>query len=305
MARFFDIVIHLLVLVLLPPLVLGIVNKTKAWFGGRVGPPLTQVYSDVFKLMRKDLTLSRTTTWVFLMGPAVSLTTVLLAGLLIPFGMHAAPVSFTGDVILAAYLLALGRFFTASAALDTGSSFEGMGAAREVTFSSFAEPALFLGFAVLARLTESLSLSHMLAAPTSTGSVASIGIIALLVVAWFAVLLSENSRIPVDDPNTHLELTMIHEVMVLDHSGPAFGMIVYSAAVKLFVMSVLVVDLIVPKTGLGSPFDWLVFLVAMAAIGIAIGIVESSIARLRMVTVPKLLVSACLLAAFGASLLLR
>lgn len=300
-----QLAVHIAILVVLPPLLPGVVNKTKAWFAGRKGLPVTQVYRDLFKLMRKDMALSKTTTWVFLAGPAVSLATVLLTGLMIPFGAHIAPVSFAGDAILAAYLLGLGRFFTASAALDTGSAFEGMGAAREVTFSSLAEPALFLGFAVLARLTESLSLSHMLAFPAASHPAASAGIVALLVVAWFVVLLSENSRIPVDDPNTHLELTMIHEVMVLDHSGPALGMIEYGAAVKLFIMSALVVDLAVPTTSYGAGFDWAVFLAGILAIGVAIGAVESSIARLRLVTVPKLLVSACLLAAFGASLLLR
>jgi formate hydrogenlyase subunit 4 len=289
----------------MPPLLLGIINKTKAWFAGRVGPPITQTYFDLFKLIRKEMVLSRTTTWVFLAGPAVSLATAVLAGLLIPFGSHAAPLSFAGDMILAAYLLALGRFFTASAALDTGSAFEGMGAAREVTFSSLAEPALFLGFAVLARLTGSLSLTHMLASPMSMESAASVGIVILIAAAWFAVLLSENSRIPVDDPNTHLELTMIHEVMVLDHSGPAFGMIVYGGAVKLFIMSATVIDLLTPVSVFGAAFDWLVFLAGVLVIGVAVGVVESSIARLRLVTVPKMLVSACLLAAFAAALLLR
>src|SRR5262249_19823030 len=142
-----------------------------------------------------------------------------------------APISFTGDLILLAYLLGLGRFFTAAAALDTGSAFEGMGAAREVTYACLAEPAFFLGLLALAKLSGALQLATMLGtslAPhwMTAGVSASL---ALVLLSWFIVLLVENCRIPFDDPNTHLELTMIHEVMVLDHSGPAFGMILYGA----------------------------------------------------------------------------
>src|SRR5581483_11951894 len=150
------------------------------------------------------------------------------AVLLVPLANSSAPISFTGDLILLAYLLGLGRFFTASAAMDTGSAFEGMGAAREVTFACLAEPALFLGLLVLTRLSGSLRLAGLLGGPLASHWVTSAASLALVLLSWFIVLLVENCRIPFDDPNTHLELTMIHEVMVLDHSGPAFGMILYS-----------------------------------------------------------------------------
>ncbi len=126
-------------------------------------------------------------------------------------------------MILLAYLLGLGRFFTASAALDTGSAFEGMGAAREVTFACLAEPAFFLGLLVLAKLSGSLQLADMLGSSLGGHWLTAGASLALVLLSWFIVLLAENCRIPFDDPNTHLELTMIHEVMVLDHSGPAFG----------------------------------------------------------------------------------
>src|SRR5947207_4914564 len=144
--------IHILLALTLPPLRLGVIAKTKAVFAGRVGPPLLQPYYDLVKLFRKGSVQSTTTTWVFRAGPVVGLVTAALAVLLIPLADSRAPVSFTGDPILFAYLLGLGRFFTASAALDTGSPFEGMGAAREVTFACLAEPALFLGLLVLNRL---------------------------------------------------------------------------------------------------------------------------------------------------------
>src|SRR5262249_1998771 len=148
----------------------------------------------------------------------------------VPLGGARGPLSFPGDMIFLAYLLALGRFFTTAAALDTGSAFEGMGAAREVTFACLAEPAFFLGLLVLARLSGSLELSGMLGGSLTAHWLTHGASLALVLFSWFIVLLAENSRIPFDDPNTHLELTMIHEVMVLDHSGPAFGMILYGAA---------------------------------------------------------------------------
>src|SRR5436305_10738935 len=224
--------IHVLLALALPPLLLGVIAKTKALFAGRVGPPLLQPYYDLIKLFQKGSVFSTTTTWVFLAGPVVGLVTAGIAVLLIPLATATAPISFTGDLILLAYLLGLGRFFTASAALDTGSAFEGMGAAREVTFACLAEPALFLGLLVLAKLTGSLQLSGMLGASLSSHWLTAGASLALVLLSWFIVLLVENCRIPFDDPNTHLELTMIHEVRVLAHSGPACVMIIYGAALR-------------------------------------------------------------------------
>jgi formate hydrogenlyase subunit 4 len=293
-------VVHFTLLLALPPLLLGVINKTKAWFGGRRGPPLLQAYYDLARLFRKDMVLSRTTTWVFRAGPVVTFCAVLLAGSLLPFGSFDAPVGFTGDLVLFAYLLALGRFFTAAAALDTGSAFEGMGAAREVSFACLAEAALFMGLVVLVRFSGALSLTPMLHAPALA---APHGLPAaalfLVAVALFVVLLAENARVPVDDPNTHLELTMIHEVMVLDHSGPLFGLVLYGAAVKLFLLSALLLHLVLPFA-LGDPLlDGLLFVGGMGAIAVAIGVVESVMARLRLHYVPSLLIAAGVLCAFG------
>src|SRR6266568_4813532 len=238
--------IHVLLAIGLPPLLLGVIAKTKALFAGRVGPPVLQPYYDLIKLFQKGSVFSTTTTWVFRAGPVVGLVTAALAALLIPLSGSIAPVTFPGDLILLAYLLGLGRFFTASAALDTGSAFEGMGAAREVTFACLAEPAFFLGLLVLAKLSGTLHLAGMLGSSLGSHWPTAGASLALLLLSWFIVLLVENSRIPFDDPNTHLELTMIHEVMVLDHSGPALGMILYGAAMKLFVFGALVLGVLVP-----------------------------------------------------------
>ena len=297
--------VHVLLALLLPPVLLGVIGKTKAAFAGRVGPPVLQPYYDLIKLFRKGSVFSTTTTWVFRAGPVVGLATTLLATLLVPLSADDAPVSFTGDMIFLAYLFGLGRFFTAAAALDTGSPFEGMGAAREVTFSCLTEPALFLGLLVTAKVTGSLRLTDMLGATLASGWTAAGASLALVLMSWFIVLLAENSRIPFDDPNTHLELTMIHEVMVLDHSGPALGMILYGAAVKLFVFGALVVRLALPFST-GSPWlDRGVFVAGMLMLAVLIGMVESLMARLRLVHVPNLLVAACLLSGFGIILLVR
>jgi len=305
METFFRDAVHILLALSLPPLLLGIIAKTKALFGGRVGPPVLQPYYDLIKLFQKGSVFSTTTTWVFRAGPVVGLVTAVIAVLMIPLASSTAPLSFTGDFVLLAYLLGLGRFFTASAALDTGSPFEGMGAAREVTFACLAEPAFFLGMLVLAKLSGSLKLADMLSGSLASHWTTAGAPLALVLLSWFIILLAENSRIPVDDPNTHLELTMIHEVMVLDHSGPAFGMILYGAALKLFVFGALVVRLTFPPTG-GSPWlDWPIFVGAMLLVALMIGVVESIMARLRMTHVPILLVAACLLSGFGIVLLVR
>jgi formate hydrogenlyase subunit 4 len=208
-------------------------------------------------------------------------------------------------LVLFAYLFGLGRFFTLLAALDTGSSFEGMGSAREATFACLAEPALFLGLVVLAKCTASLSLSTMLtSAPSETWRGLSAPLL-LVVVSLFVVVLAENSRIPVDDPNTHLELTMIHEVMVLDHSGPPFAAILYGASVKLFVLGVIVVRTALPfRTG-SIWGNWSLFMLAMIGYAVVIGVVESTMARLRLRRVTNLLIAACLLSGFGLILLAR
>ena len=297
--------LHLFLLLLFAPLLQGVITKTKALFAGRVGAPLLQPYYDLTRLWRKECVFSRTTSWVFRAGPVIGLAVPLLASLLIPFGALPAPVSFEGDLILFVYLFGLARFFTAAAALDTGSSFEGMGAAREVSFSCLAEPTVFFALIVLARLSGGLSLNTLLGVHliSSWGSAAaSLG---LILVCLLVVLLAENSRIPFDDPNTHLELTMIHEVMVLDHSGPAFGMILYGAALKLMVLGALVVRLALPwQTGHWA-LDALLFMGGELLLAVLIGVLESIMARLRLVRIPQILVGTTVISAFALVLVLR
>jgi formate hydrogenlyase subunit 4 len=298
-------ILHLLLLFLLSPLLLGVVAKTKAFFGGRTGAPFLQLYYDLAKLFRKGFVFSDTTTWVFRAGPTVGLAVPILAALLIPFGGLAPPVSFSGDLILFVYLFGLSRFFTVASALDTGSSFEGMGAAREVTFSCLAEPTVFFAFIVLARLSGSLSLGGMFGQNLREGWTMGGSALGLILVCLFVILLVEYCRIPFDDPNTHLELTMIHEVMVLDHSGPAFGMILYGAAMKLFVLGALVVRLALPWQTGSLPGDVALFIGGMLLLAVLIGVVESVMARLRLVRVPQMLIGTTLISIFALVLVLR
>jgi formate hydrogenlyase subunit 4 len=238
-------------------------------------------------------------------GPAVAVVTSALASLLVPFGERVAPFSFAGDLILFAYLFGLGRFFTIAAALDTGSSFEGMGGAREATFSALAEPALLLALLVLVMLRGSFTLSGLVAGASPVEWATVIAPVALAVLSLFVVLLAENSRIPFDDPATHLELTMVHEVMLLDHSGPLLGVALWGAAQKLFVQGALLVRILVPLPDSSAALRWAVFFAAMLALGVLIGLVESTMARLRLRQIPMLLTAASLLSAFGIVLLVR
>jgi formate hydrogenlyase subunit 4 len=298
------LVAHVALLVALPPLLLGVINKTKALFAGRRGPSVWQPYFDLHKLLRKEVALSATTTWVFVLAPAVALATAVMAGLLVPLGSFGAPVAFAGDFVFFAYLFALARFFGAAAALDTGSPFEGMGAAREVGFAWLTEPALFFAFLALARLSGSLSLGGMLRA-TEGAWLERTAPFVLIAAGVLIVLVAECSRMPVDDPNTHLELTMIHEVMVLDHSGPLLGLVEYGAAVKLFVLEALLLHVLAPTAPVKGWPGLALFVVGLGGIAAGIGIVESTMARLRLLHVPTLLIAAVLSCGFAFLLLSR
>lgn len=296
---------HFLLLFGLPPLLLGVIGKTKALFGGRQGPPFLQLYYDLWRLFRKGMVISRTTTWLFRSGPVLGLTAPIVASLFIPFGAVGAPLGFDGDLIFVIYLFALSRFCTATAALDTGSAFEGMGAAREVTYACLAEPALFFVLIVLVRLSGSFSLGGLFGPHLLAGWQTAAPSLVLVLFCLFIVVLVENCRIPFDDPATHLELTMIHEVMVLDHSGPDLGMILYGAAMKLLVLGGMLVGVALPFSLGNQALDAVVFALGMVVLAVVIGVVESVMARLQLLKIPQLLIGTSLLSFFSLILLLR
>jgi formate hydrogenlyase subunit 4 len=202
-------------------------------------------------------------------------------------------------------LLALGRFVLVLAALDTGSSFEGMGASREVTVAAFAEPALYLCFTVLVLATGDVSLAGMLGQPLAAAWSAAAPSLVLAGASLFIIMLAETCRVPVDDPLTHLELTMIHEVMILDHSGPDLALVLYAGSLKMALFASLIVGVVVPRANLPAPLALVVLVTGLVVVAVMIGVVESVMARLRMTRVPQLLVAASALAGFGLILLLR
>ena len=287
-----DTLARLAVWLLLAPLVPGIINKVKAWVAGRRGPPVLQLYFDLARLWRKGVVLSTTVSPGHLIGPAVAWVALVGAALLVPLGPAAASLAFHGDALLFVYLLAVSRFCLALAALDTGSAFEGMGAAREVSYAVLAEAAILAALLTLALQSGSVSLASMLVPSAGPGA-------ALLAVGLFAVLLAENCRVPFDDPNTHLELTMIHEVMVLDHSGPPLAAILHGAALKLLIFSVLLAEAVLPIGELPPLLAAATVAAAVLVVAVAVGLVESLMARLAFRRVPLLLTTAFLFCLFA------
>lgn len=290
---------------LLSPFLFGVIHRTKAFFAGRRGAPLLQVYCDLWKLLQKGAVYSVTTTPLFRLGPMMLLGSMLLIFLFVPLGRAPAVVSFEGDFILVVALLALGRFFMILAALDTGSSFEGMGASREAQFSVFTEAAFILSLLVCSIQAQSFSLTKMVGVLPISQWWPIADVRFLSAAGLLCVFLAENARIPVDDPNTHLELTMIHEVMVLDHGGVDLAAVIYADALKLWFFGGLLIHLLLPLN-LRSFWTGEAFLIAgMLALAVLVGIIESTVARFRLRRVPHLLMGACACAVLALVLVLR
>ncbi len=281
---------------ILCPILPGIINKVKAFFAGRKGPSIFQLYYDLFKLLKKGSVISNTSGGLLKLAPCVSLAAIAVAALLLPLGIVNSPLSFEGDIIVFFYLLGTARLLTVWGALDTGSSFEGMGASREMQFSALAEAAIFGIIGCIAALTRKCDLT-MLPATAFSGSISAVAIL-LCALAFFIVLLMENCRVPADDPNTHLELTMIHEAMILDYAGPDLALILYGASLKLWLFASFFVILLFPAIQVGLLTSSLLFIGGIIATVVAVGIIESCMARYRFIKVPQMLIGA-----FGLSLI--
>ena len=297
--------VTLLSVLFLAPALPGIATRTKSLLTGRRGAPVLQLYADLAKLLRKGVVYSRTVTIVFRAAPVVLTASVLVAALLLPLDGRAPIFGFTGDLVAFAGLLGLGRMALVLAGLDTGSSFEGMGTSREVTVAVFAEPALLLSFTVLVLATDSLSLGGMLGLPLAAAWPSVAPSLVLAGASLFMLLLAENARVPIDDPATHLELTMIHEVIILDHSGPDLALILFASAIKFALFSALIVGVLVPLARFDPWVSVGLLVGGLAVVAALVGIVEAVMARLRMDRIPQFLVAASALAGFGVILLLR
>ena len=283
--------IQILLALLLSPLLFGVIAKIKAFFAGRRGPRLLQTYYDLDKLLRKGCVYSQSTTWIFRLAPSVGLAATVGALLLMPLGFVAAPTGFPGDFLLLIYLFGLGRLLTVLSALDSASSFEGMGSSREIQFSIPSEAAFFGVLCLLCIRTGKLDLAGMLYGSGAACTLAGVPLL-LAAAAFYLVLLAECCRVPVDDPETHLELTMIHEAMILDNSGPDLALIHYAAGLKLWILAAFLINLLLPGK---TQFDWLdgvYYPLLVLAAAVAVGITESIMARYRFRKVPRLLAGA-------------
>jgi len=276
------------------PLLRGVIKKMKAAFQARQGPPLLQGYYDLGKLLRKEPVRSETASWVFVAGPRVYFATAVAVTMLIPVLFAGAPLEEAGGILVLVGLLALGRFALAIASLDTGSPFGGMGASREMTVAALAEPALMLGLFSVALWGGSTSLGE-LARATSVRGPSGHPSELLAAAALFIVLLAEAGRVPVDNPATHLELTMIHEAMVLEYSGPDLALVEWASALKELVFMTLLVNLFLPL-GLAASADPAAVAVSGAlyvgkilVLAVAVTLVESTNAKLRFFRVPELM----------------
>jgi formate hydrogenlyase subunit 4 len=291
--------IHIGTVLAMPVLMIGLVNRSKSWWAGRRGPRLLQSGWDLLRLLRKQPVFSTAVTPLFRAGPWVVLAATLLAALIAPILGPLAPLQFSHDFIVFAYTLGLARLFLMLSAMDVGSSFEGMGAAREAAFTTFIEPALFLLIGAAGVATGQTSFAGLIGLWHESAGFPWLAAPAVAVL--FVLLQAEASRVPVDDPMTHLELTMVHEVMILDHSGPELAALQYAGALKVAVYAGLIAALLNPFDPLTqSALCVLASLAIMAAVALAVGCVESLTARLRLRLVPAYL----MLATAGAALCL-
>lgn len=298
---------HVVMLLTLPILMVGLVNRTKALWAGRKGPGLLQSLWDLLRLCAKRPVLSSVSTPLFRAGAWVMLLSTLAAALMAPIVGNFAPLQFEHDFILFAYTLGLGRIFLMLSAMDVGSSFEGMGAAREASFTAYVEPALFLLIGTACVLTQQTAFAGLLGQMQHSAPFA--WLVAPLVLVLFVLLQAEAARVPVDDPLTHLELTMVHEVMILDHSGPELAAMQYAAALKMTIYAGLIAALLNPVDVARAPAGALfASLCLMCAVAVTVGCVESLVPRLALRRVPRYLLSASALAGVclgGALWLLR
>ncbi len=291
-----------LLLLVLAPGVHGLIKALKARLQTRQGPPVLQGYLDLAKWLRKQSVYSENASWVSRVAPMLSFAAILCAGLLVTTVVAQAPLALSGDLIAVVYLFALARFATALGGLDAGGAFGGMGSSREMAIAALAEPVLLLGSFILVVHAHSTSLSGVVAAAPGLDNAASL----LAFCALFVVVIAETGRIPVDNPDTHLELTMVHEGMILEAAGPGLALYHWGAMVKQLLLLSLLADLFAPwgiaSTGDGAAAiarSALLYLLKLDVLAAALAITETGMAKLRIFRVPDLLGTAFALALLG------
>ncbi len=289
------VILQVFIIIALAPLLSGIIKKIKAFFQLRKGPGVFQPYYDIAKLLQKDSVVSQNVSWLFHAAPIISFAAVLTAGLLIPIFITELPFGFAGDLIAVVYLFALARFFIALASLDAGSSFGGMGGSREMFVASLVEPALMLSIFAVALNVGSTNLGYISQTVSAMGIDALSPYQILAFAALFIIAIAETGRIPVDNPATHLELTMIHEAMILEYSGKQLAIVELGAMMKQLLVFSLLANIFFPwgiATGAGLTAisaAVLVYAVKIVILGATMAMVETSTAKWRLFRLPELL----------------
>ena len=287
------LVINTIVVIAVSPLFVSLIKKIKAWTQGRKGPSVFQTYFSLIKLLKKEVIYSPNSSRIMRVTPLVTMAAVLVAALFVPLVFVPEPVGGIGNIILFMSLLALARFFMALAGLDAGSSFGGMGSSREMSISAIIEPTTIIVFAALAFVFKTLNIFSMFV-PSATAGSPSASTLILIGISLFIIIIVETSRIPVDNPETHLELTMIHEGMILEQSGKNLALMELSAAVKMTVLMALLINLIAPfgltstLTIAGIIIAIIAFVVKGSILAGIIGLFESSMAKKRFFQLPSL-----------------
>jgi formate hydrogenlyase subunit 4 len=301
------ILVQLLVVIGTAPLVNGIIRKLKAFSQKRKGAPLLQLYFDIFKLLKKDTVIPEASSWIFKTAPYVVFASSVCAALLIPVTTLIKPLSFTGDIILAIYVLALGRFFLTLSGLDAGSTFGGMGSSREMMISSIFEPAMLVSVFTVGLMARSTSAYAMMVNAVKLGPHIIQPVYVLVFLAVFVILLAETARIPIDDPATHLELTMVHEAMILEYSGRHLALMELGASIKQLVLITLLANLFIPLDAFipaGSQaamvlVSLLLYMLKVVLISVLVAVTEIFTVKLRLFSVPNLAAISFILSFLG------
>lgn len=294
--------LNLGLIIALAPLFISLIKKVKAYAQGRKGPSVIQTYRNLLKLLKKEVIYSPNSSWIMQISPYVNMVCMLVAVLFVPLVFIPAPQSWFGNVILFLYIFAMARFFMALAGLDAGSTFGGMGSSREMMLSSLAEPATILVFAALAFVYHTTNMFDIFTTISISPLLAFNPALMLLAISLFIILIAESARVPVDNPETHLELTMVHEAMILEQSGKNLAMMEMSSAIKQMLLMGVLINIFFPwgnttvlsVSAIGISMG--LFLLKCILLALIIGLFESFIAKMRLFRLPNLFVIATALA---------
>jgi formate hydrogenlyase subunit 4 len=306
MDSFVYIVVQIIVILLVAPFVNGLIKKIKALSQKRKGSSVFQMYFDLYKLLKKTAVVSEVSSWVFKVTPYIVFATALTAALLVPVSTKALLPQIPGDFIMVVSILALGRFFLMIAALDTASTFGGMGSSREAMISSLIEPSILVSLFTVALIFQSTSLPQIMKTVQVVGIPLAHPVFIMVGLTLLIIILAETARIPVDDPSTHLELTMVHEAMILEYSGRHLALLEYGAAVKQLVFLTLFVNILIPQDqligflGVGAlGLSLLIYFIKVILLTLVIGIIEINTVKFKLFSIPNLAALAFILAFLG------